>query len=384
MKATENMMHFRLTVRNIGIASIVLITILSLGVFFYIQSITEANVKSNLFEQQKELQIQTTKSISEHASSDINLVLSMLDGLANSLELQQGQLFGNETTVLLQQKYDQYSHFVNRLFILDKNNIVTTSLVPKGSEPFLGQDLSTRGWVQQTRNQLIPVFSGGFEQQDIYSIFVSYPIINRHTHEYIGIVGTSIPTVPFFAHYGNVEHIDTQFLVAYDKEGTILADGASDALLGQNFFGKYTQAFINHNQVLNNLTRNLLSTGSSGYAVYDYGRGERLTTQSPIFLNGKPIFFLQVVTPTNQIYSKIQDTLTLERYKMLSLLLGTISAVVVLTVFLLKWNRTLEKEAKARTLELYESERKSRELEQSYDAMKRYLDQVMKEVRKSK
>lgn len=69
---------------------------------------------------------------------------------------------------------------------------------------------------------------------------------------------------------------------------------------------------------------------------------------------------------------------------MLSLLLGTVSAVVVLTVFLLKWNRTLEKEAKARMLELYESERKSRELEQSYDTMKRYLDQVIKEVQKSK
>lgn len=371
----------RLTVRKIGITSIALITIISLGLFFYVQSITEANVKSNLFEQQKELQIQTTKSIAEHATSDLSLILSMLDGLANSLELQQGHLFGNETTLLLEQKYNQYSHFVNRLFILDKDNIVTISLAPKGSETFLGQDLSLRDWVKQTRNSLIPVFSGGFERQDIYRIFITYPIINEHTHEYIGIIGTSIPTVPFFAHYGNVEHIDTQFLVAYDKEGIILANGASDTLLGQNFFGKYAQTFINHNQVLNNLTHNLLA-GKAGYAVYDYGRGERLTTQLPIVLNGKPAFFLQVVTPTTQIYSKIQDTLTLERLKMLSLLLGTISAVVALTLFLLKWNRSLEKEARARTLELYESERKSRELENSIDAMKHYVDQVLKEVGK--
>lgn len=376
------MVQYRLTVREIGIASIVLITSISLGLFFYIQSITEANVKGNLFEQQKQLQIQTTKSISEHVTSDLSLILSMLDGLANSLDLQQGHVFGNETTFLLEQKYNQYSHTVNRLFILDKNNIVTISLAPKGSETFLGQDLSLRDWVKQTRNSLIPVFSGGFERQDIYRIFITYPIINRHTHEYIGIIGTSIPTLPFFAHYGNVEHIDTQFLVAYDKQGTILANGASDTLLGQNFFGNYTQTFINHNQVLNNLTRNLL-VGNSGYAVYDYGRGERLTTQSPIFLNGQPVFFLQVVTPTTKIYSIIQDTLTLERFKMLSLLLGTVSAVVALTVFLLKWNRTLEKEAKARTLQLYESERKSRELEHSFDAMKTYLDQVLKEVGKS-
>ena len=124
-------MHIRPTVRNIGIASIVLIKIFLFGIFFYIQNITEANIKTNLFEQQKELQIQTTKSISEHASSDINLVLSMLDGLANSLQLQQGKLFGNETTALLHQKYGQYGHFVNRLFTLDKNNIVTISLTQR-------------------------------------------------------------------------------------------------------------------------------------------------------------------------------------------------------------------------------------------------------------
>jgi len=375
-------LQFRFTVRKIGIASIVLITIISLGLFFYIQSITEANVKSNLFEQQRDIQIQSTKSISEHVASDLGLILSMLDGLANSLDLQQGHLFGNDTTTLLQQKYSQYIHTINRLFILDKNNVVTISLAPKGSETFLGQDLSLRDWVKQTRNNLAPVFSGGFERQDMYRIFITYPIINRQSHEYVGIIGTSIPTVPFFAHYGNVEHIDAPFLVAYDKDGTILANGASDTLLGQNFFGRYAQTFINHNEVLNNLTHSLLA-GNPGYGVYDYGRGERLTTQYPIFLNGKPVFFIQVVTPTTEIYSKIQGTLTLERFKMLSLILGTISAVVVLTVFLMKWNRALEKEARARTLELYESERKSKELEHSFDSMKRYLEQVMKEVRKS-
>lgn len=359
-----------------------MITIISLGLFFYIQSITEANVKSNLFEQQRDIQIQSTKSISEHVASDLGLILSMLDGLANSLDLQQGHLFGNDTTTLLQQKYSQYIHTINRLFILDKNNVVTISLAPKGSETFLGQDLSLRDWVKQTRNNLAPVFSGGFERQDMYRIFITYPIINRQSHEYVGIIGTSIPTVPFFAHYGNVEHIDAPFLVAYDKDGTILANGASDTLLGQNFFGRYAQTFINHNEVLNNLTHSLLA-GNPGYGVYDYGRGERLTTQYPIFLNGKPVFFIQVVTPTTEIYSKIQGTLTLERFKMLSLILGTISAVVVLTVFLMKWNRALEKEARARTLELYESERKSKELEHSFDSMKRYLEQVMKEVRKS-
>ena len=142
----------------------------------------------------------------------------MLDGLANSLYLQDGHLYGNETKLLIEQKYDQYNYTINRLFILDKNDVVTISLAPKGSETFLGQDLSLRDWVKQTKNSFTPVFSGGFERQDVYRIFITSPIINRHTHEYIGIVGTSISTVPFFAHYGNVEHIDTPFLVAYDND----------------------------------------------------------------------------------------------------------------------------------------------------------------------
>ena len=67
----------------------------------------------------------------------------------------------------------------------------------------------------------------------------------------------------------------------------MLANGASQDLVGQNYFGKYTQQFINHNFILNNITRALLE-GNPGVAVYDYGRGERLTTGSPIFVNGKP------------------------------------------------------------------------------------------------
>ena len=110
----------------------------------------------------------------------------------------------------------------------------------------------------------------------------------------MGIVGTSIPSESFFAHYRNVERIGSNFLVAYNKGGTMLANGISKSLVGQNFFGDYTQRFINHNTILNNLTRNLLD-GNSGSAVYDYGQDERLTTQYPVFVNGNPTYFIQLV-----------------------------------------------------------------------------------------
>ena len=52
---------------------------------------------------------------------------------------------------------------------------------------------------------------------------------------------------------------------------------------------------------------------------YNYGTGERLTTQYPIIVNGKPTYFVQVVTPTSQIYSMVNNVLSVQQVKMFSL-----------------------------------------------------------------
>jgi signal transduction histidine kinase len=340
--------------KEIGIVAIIVIVALSFTLLFYIESITEASIRKSLFDEQKQRQIDSTKSISQHIGSDLSLVMSMLDGLANSLYLQQGDLYGDQTNKLLEEKYNQYNSVINRLFVLDKNDIVTNSLAPKGSETFLGQDFSLRDWIKETRATLKPVFSDGFERQGIYRIFITYPIIERGTGEYIGTIATSIPTVGFFAHYGNVEHLDTQFLVVFNKKGIMLANGASKTLVGQDFFSDYTQQFIRHNKILNDLTRNLLA-GNSGYAVYNYGRGERLTSDYPIFVQGKPTYFIQEVTPTTSIYSQVNSVLFTEREKMFLLFASSIAAIVVLIIFFVKWNSTLDIEVKRRTKELNES-----------------------------
>jgi signal transduction histidine kinase len=333
------------------IISIVVIVILSYGLFFYLQSITESNIRYSLFEQQKMRQIDSTRDVSEHIGSDISLAVAMLDTLANSFYLQQGDVAGDGIKKLMKEKYIQFNTIIDRLFILDKDDIMVNSFAPLGSETFLGIDFSFRDWVKETKSGLTPVFSNGFERQDVYRIFITYPIVNRETGEYIGLVGLSIPTVNFFAHYGNVLDINSQFLAVFDGNATILAVGASQDLVGKNFFGDYTQRFINHNTILNNLTRNLLD-GNSGSAVYDYGQGERLTTAYPIFVNDKPIYFIQLVTPTSEIYSHINEVLVAERVKMFSLLAGTTAAIAVLIIFLVKWSSTLGNEVKRRTRQL--------------------------------
>jgi hypothetical protein len=357
-----------------------LILSLSVGLIIYNQSIIEESVRDRFTEEEKERQLESTKSISNHIQSDLNLVITMLDGLATSKYFQEGDLRGTEPEKLLKEKYDDYDDIVNRLFVIDKDGVVRMSLAPRGTESFLGQDFSLRNWIKDTKTNLSLTLSGGFERQGIYREFITYPIVNRESDQYMGIVGAAIPTVPFFAKYGNVELGDRQFLVAFDRSGTILANGVDKKLIGQNYFGNYVQDFINHNTILNNLTRALLM-GNSGYAIYDYGRGERLNTQSPVIIGDRPEFFIQIVTPTDQIHSQIRHVISVENLKMLTLFTSTFVAVVVLIILLAKWNNTLIKEVEKKTRELFVAEKRRKEIEESLEYMKEYVNVVLKEAK---
>lgn len=360
--------------KEIGIVLIISIIVSSNGLLFFLQNAIEVDLRRTTFEQQRDLQLQSTKEIAQHIESDVTLVLSMLNGLANSLYLQEGELGSERTTKLLEETYANSDLTIDRLFVLNNDDIMVSSLVSKPSEFFLGEDFSFRSWVKETRSSLSPVFSGYFERIGIFREFITYPIISRETGEYLGMVVTSIPTIPFFSHYGNVERIDTQFLVAFDKKGTILAAGASNDLVGKDFFGEDVQQFVNHNEILINLTRDLLS-GKSGYGVYDYGKGETLTTQYPVFINGSPEFFIQIVTPTSEIYAKTDEVLSIQQVRILPLIVAASTvAIAVLVILLKKWNIILAREVKRRT----------KELEDSYEEMKRYIAQVQTELQKDR
>jgi signal transduction histidine kinase len=362
------MRFFTSKVNTIGFLSVIIIVIFSLVVFYYIQNLSEKEVRNNLIQEQVDRQRTSTMAISQNVGSDLNLVMAVLDGLANSAYLQAGELSAEKTKSLMEQEYAKVQGIVDRVFVLDKNDIVTIGLSKSGKDRYLGSDFSQREWVQQAKDTMKPAFSEGFERQGIYTIFIAIPIENRETHESLGLVGASIPTESFFSQYGNVHNVNEQFLVAFDTNATLLAVGVNRDLVGKDFFGPAAQAFVNHNAVLNNLTKNLLN-GKGGYAIYDYGRGERINTASPISVQGQQTYFIQLVTPTNLILSKIGDALSTERMKSYSLLVGTLAAVAVLIIFLIKWSSTMEKEVKRRTFELNESNRKldstSRELKNS-------------------
>jgi len=371
----------------IGVISVIIIAVTSYGLFFYFQRVNEKSIRESIFEQELERQINSTKSVSQHVGSDLRLVTSMLQDLADSLYLQNEMLSGDKVSNLIEEKFRQLNSVteVDSLLITDNEGIITSHKASPGMKTFVNIDISSNDYMKQTMNSLQPVYSNGFTGIDgKYRIVITYPITSMEDGHYIGTVVANLPTVEFFKNYGNVNDISSQFLVAFDRSGNLLAVGASGDLVGKNFFGNETQRFINYNKILNNLTHYLLA-GNAGHAMYDYGRGERLNTQSPILVGTQPTYFVQVVTPTDRIYLKINSVLFTEGIKMFSLLTGTTAAIIVLVFLLRKWYSVLQHEVTKRTSDLNESNYKLMKANESHkikdEAQNQFINVAAHELR---
>src|SRR5215216_3226870 len=216
--------------KEVAIVVIVSIFIISIVTLFYSTYDVQRDVRESLFEQQKDRQLSQVELIANNIRSDSQLALSHLRGLANSLYLQNGDLSGNATENLLKDTYNEVNGIGDRLFVIDNKNIVRLNIVPEGENPFIGTDMSSIDWVTEARSKLAPMFS----------------------KEVVGLVGLAIPTVEFFEKYGSVYNIESQFLVAYDKEGNYIATPRTE-LLGKNFFSEEVQKFFDYNANENRL-----------------------------------------------------------------------------------------------------------------------------------
>ena len=371
----------------LGVISIIVIAIASYGLFFLLQYDNEKSIRESIFEQELERQIKSTNSISQHVSSDLRYITSVLQDLADSVYLQNENLSGDKVDKIVDEKFRQLKSVteVDGLLITDKDGIINVHKTSKGLKNFVNIDLSSRDYMKQTKSSLQPVYSNGFTGIDgKYRIAITYPIVSVIDGHYIGTAIANLPTIDYFRTYGNVENISSQFLVTFDKLGNLLAVGASKDLVGKNFFGNETQSFIDHNQVLNNLTHSMLA-GNNGYALYNYGKGERLNTESPILVGTRPVYFLQVVTPTDRIYTTINSVLLSEGIKMFSLLTGTTAAIIVLVIFLRKWYGMLQNEVRKRTRELNESNEKlliaNESLKKKDEAQNQFINIAAHELR---
>jgi signal transduction histidine kinase len=333
--------------------SIVLIIVISYSLFFYLQSTNETNTRNGIFEQQKALQMRSTQALSQRISSDMSFMMAKLQGLADSTYLQQGDLSSDKTKKLSQEIYAQINNVTtsDRFFIINKNCIVMTDIELQGQKSFIGTNVSGISWTQEITFTHKPVFSNGYNALDgRYRVAVSYPIINRETGEYHGLVGFSVPTVQLFEHYGNIFDIKSQYLAVLDRDSDQLIHPVK-SFVGTPFFGSYTQQVTGHNNILNGLIRTVME-GKPNFAVYNFKNGDRLNTGFPILLDGQPTYFVFIITPMSVIYSQMDKTMSTERMEMFSLLVGMTAAIVLLVIFLIRWSSTLDSEVKRRTMEL--------------------------------
>jgi hypothetical protein len=58
--------YFSEKTKKVAIVSIILIIVISYGLFFYLQNATENDIKNSLIEQQRQRQIESTKAISKY------------------------------------------------------------------------------------------------------------------------------------------------------------------------------------------------------------------------------------------------------------------------------------------------------------------------------
>ena len=86
----------------------------------FLQNFTESTVRKNIYEQQIDRQEEVTTSVSQSISSDLGILVSVLDGLANSDLLQSGDFASNDTIKLINDKLQRYGAEVNDIFLLKK------------------------------------------------------------------------------------------------------------------------------------------------------------------------------------------------------------------------------------------------------------------------
>jgi signal transduction histidine kinase len=350
---TKIIAYFTGNTKKVALVFVIVIVSISYGLFFYLQNNTENNIRNSLFEQQKQQQVDSTEALSRHVGSSLDSIMARLQAISNSDVLQQGDTSSNETKKVLQEIHTQIDTItpIDRLLILDNNDIVTVDVATKGEETFVGIDFSYREWVNLTKATRTAVFSNGFEGIDgKYKIAISYPIIDKISGEYLGLVGTLIPTIPFFEHYGNIYDIKSQYLAILDRNSVELTHPIK-SFIGKPFFGSHIQESTGHNKILNNFVQTVMS-GNAAFEIYEFKNGQRLNTGHPVFIAGQPTYFVFVVTPTLAIFSSINEVISSDRIGKFSLLVGTTVAVVVLILFLIKWSSNLNNEVRRRTREI--------------------------------
>jgi signal transduction histidine kinase len=341
----------------------------------------EDSVRELLFEQQKQQQIENTKSLSKHVESDLDRVVMRLELLAREPTLQNGELTSHDTSTLLKQAESDINSQItpiDTLGLLNSSNILV-NISPDEYRKYIGLDRSQTEYVQEVNKNWQPYISSGFVGAlGRYIIAIGVPITNLETGRHAGIITTAPFTTQFFERYGNILNINTQFIVALDKDAKYLT-AAPPQLVGKDFFAEEVQKLTNGNPDVYRLYENAVRFGEPGSAVFDTGVGEHFATAYPVVYGRQgQIMTVILSNPTAAIYSDIENALFVQKLQTIIILTAATSATSALIFFILRRNAALERKVEERTTEL----RTANEQLRNHDKMqKEFINVAAHELR---
>ena len=114
--------------------TITLIIIFTFFTLYHLQINTENLINTSLFNQQKQRQVDSAKSISEHIDSNLKLTSAMIQSFAQSLSLDnldksQIEFSNNKIEILMNNTHAQIISLIGKntledIFIIDKSGII--------------------------------------------------------------------------------------------------------------------------------------------------------------------------------------------------------------------------------------------------------------------
>src|SRR5688500_1813473 len=332
--------------------------------FIYLQSLHEENISNRLLQEQKARQELLVQSITQNIGSDLDRSLQRIKALSETLRL--SIPLGHD---LLNQTQTVFSDIrsiapFDELFIVYRDGTGIRMLggsVNNTSKSFAVTSFNItnsekvfRSFIQDSFAEKRTQLSSGYNIDGKWKVAITVPIFDFSRNGSVGLIGISIPTLDLVERYGNVLDTTKLRLVFYDKNATLLAGyPLPRSIIGKSLFSPENQKIFSASgrPLVNDMFRKILS-GQVYTAELDIGDGLRLVSGSPIYVESKPIYYLNIPTPFSQILSPVQDLLHTELLLNVIVLIAFTATMSYLIFIMSQWGNKMNREVKKRTHEI--------------------------------
>ena len=363
--------------------------------FIYLQSLHEENISNRLLQEHKARQELLVQSITQNIGSDLDRSLQRIKALSETLRL--SIPLGHD---LLNQTQTVFSDIrsiapFDELFIVYKDGTgirmigrsignttesvaVTPFNITNGGKVF-------RSFIQDSFAEKRTQFSSGYNMDGKWKVAITVPIFDFSKSAYVGLIGISIPTLDLIERYGNVLDTTKLRLVFYDNNATLLAGyPLPNSIIGKSLFSSENQKTISDSgrALVNNLFRKVIS-GQAYTAEFDMGDGSRLVSGSPMYVDARPIYYLNIATPFSQILSPVQDLLHTELLLNVVVLIAFTATMSYLIFIMSQWGNKMKKEVQKRTHEIEVANRSLSEKAVEMQRLNTDLDRANQQIKVS-